>query len=141
MATSTRKTYRAGIRKFVKFCDQHHACPLPVQKETVAYFAVAMTRELTPSTISVYLSAVTVMHRIAGFSDPTRHNYLLKLVLKGAKRIHSLQPTRKREPITDSTNSSQVTLPDSAYTVTSKERSAYAGSCIYPYILWATTSE
>ena len=100
MATSTRKTYGAGIRKFVKFCDQHHACPLPAQKETVAYFAVAMTRELTPSTIRVYLSAVTVMHRIAGFSDPTRHNYLLKLVLKGAKRIHSLQPTRKREPIT-----------------------------------------
>ena len=67
---------------------------MPAQKETVAYFAVAMTRELTPSTIRVYLSAVTVMHRIAGFSDPTRHNYILKLVLKGAKRIHSLQPTR-----------------------------------------------
>ena len=100
MATSTRKTYGAGIRKFLKFHDQYHACPLPAQKETVAYFAVAMTQELTPSTTRVYSSAVTVMHRIAGFLDPTRHNYLLKLVLKGAKRIHLLQPTRKREPIT-----------------------------------------
>ena len=141
MATSTRKTYGAGIRKFLKFCDQHHACPLPAQKETVAYFAVAMTRELTPSTIiRVYLSAVTVMHRIAGFSDPTRHNYLLKLVLKGAKRIHSLQPTRKREPITVQILAkllSQIRHTRSLQ----RKRSAYAGSCIYPCILWATTSE
>jgi hypothetical protein len=100
MAVSTRKTYGAGIRKFLKFCGQHQVSPLPAQKETVAYFAVALTRELTPSTIRVYLSAVTLMHRIAGFSDPAHNNYLLKLVLKGAKRIHSLQPTKKREPIT-----------------------------------------
>ena len=140
METSTRKTYGAGIRKFLKFCDQHHACPLPAQKETVAYFEVAMTQELTPSTTRVYLSAVTVMHRIAGFSDPTRHNYLLKLVLKGAKRI-PLTPTNKEERAYHSTNSSQVTLPDPAYTVTSNVRSAYAGSCIYSCILWATTSE
>jgi hypothetical protein len=87
MAVSTR-TYGAGIRKFLKFCDQHHVSPLPAQKETVAYFAVALTRELTPSTTRVYLSAVTLMHRITGFSDPAHHNYVQKLVLKGAKHIH-----------------------------------------------------
>ena len=73
---------------------------MPASKETVTYFAVAMSRELTPSTVRVYLSAVILMHKIAGFSDPTHHNFLLKVVLKGAKRIHSLKPTRKREPIT-----------------------------------------
>ena len=100
MAVSTRKTYGAGIPKFLKFCDQHRACLLPAQKETVAYFTVAMTQELTLSTTRVYLSAVTLMYRIASFSNPTYHNYLLKLVLKGAKHIHSFQPTSKREPIT-----------------------------------------
>ena len=84
-----------------------------------------MTQELTLFTTRVYLSVVTLMHKIASFSDPTRHNYLLKLVLKGAKRIHSFQPTRKREPIR--TTFSQVTLPDPAYTITSKERFAYPG--------------
>ena len=100
MAASTRKTYRSGIRKFLKFCDQYHVCPLPALKETVAYFAVSMSRELTPATVRVYLSAVILMHKIAGFSDPTRHNFLLKVVVKGAKRIHALKPRRKREPIT-----------------------------------------
>ena len=99
MAASTRKTYRSGIKKFLKFCDQHHVCPLPVLKETVAYFAVSTSRELTPATVRVYLSAVILIHKIAGFSDPTRHNFLLKVVLKGAKRIHALKPRRKREPI------------------------------------------
>ena len=100
MAASTRRTYRAGITKFLKFCDQHHVCPLPALKETVAYFAVAMSRELTPSTARVYLSAVTLMHRMAGFSDPAKHNFLLKVVLKGARRIHAFEPTNRREPIT-----------------------------------------
>ena len=100
MAVSTQRTYGAGIRKFLKFCDQHHVSPLPAQKETVAYFPVPLTQELTPSTARVYLSAVALMHRITSFSDPAHHNYLVKLVMKGAKRIHSLQPTRKREPIT-----------------------------------------
>ena len=97
MAASTRKTYRSGIKKFLKFCDQHHVCPLPALKETVAYFAVSMSRELTPTT---GLSAVILIHKIAGFSDPTRHNFQFKVVLKGAKRIHALKPRRKRERIT-----------------------------------------
>ena len=100
MAASTRKTYRSGIKKFLKFCDQYHVCPLPALKKTVAYFAVAMSRELTPATVRVYLSAVILIHKIASFSDPTRHNFLLKVVLKGAKRIQTLKPRRKREPIT-----------------------------------------
>ena len=48
----------------------------------------------------VYLSAVVLMHKLAGFSDPTHHNFLLKVVLKGAKCFHTLKPTTKREPIT-----------------------------------------
>ena len=40
------------------------------------------------------------MHKLAGFSDPTHHSFLLKVVLKGAKCFHTLKPTTKREPIT-----------------------------------------
>lgn len=110
---------------------------MPASKETVTYFAVAMSRELTPSTVRVYLSAVILMHKIAGFSDPTHHNFLLKVVLKGAKRIHSLKPTRKRAHY--SALIRQGTLPDTAYKVDYKERSAYAGGGLHPCILRATT--
>ena len=89
--------YIASIRKFLKFCDQNHVCPLPALKETVVYFAVAMSWELTPK---VYLSAVTLMHRMTGFSDLAKCNFLLKVVLKGAKSIHAFEPTNRRELIT-----------------------------------------
>lgn len=66
----------------------------------MAYFAVAMSRELAPFTTWVYLSAFTLIHRIAGFPDPTHHNSLLKLVQKGDRRVHALKGKRTRLPIT-----------------------------------------
>ena len=49
------------------------------------------------------LQAVGSFHRQHGLPDPTRHNHRLKLVLRGATRVHSLNKTvdgHKRHPIT-----------------------------------------
>lgn len=95
MAASTTKTYRAGIRQFY---DHDHVCALPAMKRTVACFAVAMTWELTPSTIRVNLSVVTfiLMHKYLA-SQIQLIIFLLKVALKGAKWMHTLQPTRESQ--------------------------------------------
>ena len=60
-----------------------------------------MSQVLTPSSVRVYLSAVVLMHKLAGFSDPINPSqFSIEVVLKGTKRFQALQSTRKREPIT-----------------------------------------
>ena len=69
----------------------------------MVYFATDLSRSLAPSSIKVYTAAVGSFHRQHGLPDPTRHNHRLKLVLRGATRVHSLNKTvdgHKRHPIT-----------------------------------------
>ena len=99
-APSTRATYKAGIKRFKLFCSQHKVCPLPADKETVAYFAAYLSRSVTPTTMK--LSAISAWHNRKGFRSPTSQNPILKLVIKGAKRIHANNKSNeaRRQPIT-----------------------------------------
>ena len=75
---------------------------LPATKHTVALFAAALSRRLSPATIRVYLAAVSLLHRRAGLSSPTRHNPSLQLALRGIQRYHQQRHRHqhKRSPIT-----------------------------------------
>ena len=90
------------MRRFLQFCHHHGVQPLPASAQTATYFATELSRSLAPSTIAVYLSAVASLHRRNGFRDPTHHNHILQLVLRGAKRAYSLRTTNPRKPITAS---------------------------------------
>ena len=74
--------------------------PLPADKITLVYFAVALSRSLTTPTIRVYLSAVGSLHRRQGFKDPTHHNPQLKMVLRGTQRANIDRRSHPRRPIT-----------------------------------------
>ena len=74
ISASTKSTYRAGVRKFLQFCDRYGVQPLPADKETVVFFAVAMSRCMSPSSIQVYLAAVGSLHRQLGYKAPTHKN-------------------------------------------------------------------
>ena len=100
LATSTRATYTVGFRRFKAFCTKHNVPPLPASKLTVTYFAVSLSRSLSPSTIRVYISATRAAHREIGLPDPTHHNHQLTLVLRGIRRQHNPNTSRRREPIT-----------------------------------------
>ena len=100
IASSTRTTYKTGVRKFFSFCQQHGVKPLPADKETVVYFAVALSRSMAPSSIQVYLAAIGALHRQFGHRQPTHHNPRLNLVLRGAKRAHAMTRKKTRQPIT-----------------------------------------
>ena len=101
-APSTRATYKAGITKFRQFCLHHKMPALPADKETVVYFAVAMSRSLSPATIKVYLSSISTWHQQNGYKSPTSHNPILRWILKGSRKryahMHNNRPIR--QPIT-----------------------------------------
>ena len=52
--------------------------------------------------MKVYMSAISAWHNRKGFRSPTSQNPILKLVIKGAKRIHANNKSNeaRRQPIT-----------------------------------------
>ena len=60
LAASTKKTYRAGINKFVQFCVSYNiASPLPVSQSVLCLFISHLANVgLSYGTIKTYLAAV-----------------------------------------------------------------------------------
>ncbi len=100
LASSTQATYSSGEKRFLNFCMEHGVQPLPADKLTLVYFAVALSRSLSTPTIKVYISAVGSLHRRQGFKDPTHHNPQLKMVLRGTQRANIDRRSHPRRPIT-----------------------------------------
>ena len=52
--------------------------------------------------MKVYMSTISAWHNRKGFRSPTSQNPILKLVIKGAKRIHANNKSNeaRRQPIT-----------------------------------------
>lgn len=98
MAPSTRRTYRAGIAQFLKFCSQYHLSPLPATPLTLRYFCAHLSTSVKHCTLKVYISALRLFHIENGHSDPTK-DMLLQYVIKGIKRSQ-LASVRPRLPIT-----------------------------------------
>ena len=101
LSRASTAAYRCGHRKFHEFCKTIRASPLPASKDTVALFAAHISRSLLLASVKVYLAAVSLLHRRAGLSSPTRNNPSLQLALRGLTRAHATQPSSTtREPIT-----------------------------------------
>ena len=119
VAPSTRRTYQAGISRFLRFCSQYHLPPIPASSLTLRYFCAYLSSSVKHSTIKLYISALHLLHIEHDLPDPTG-DILLQYVVKGIKREQS-SPPRQRLPITISTlralkqalhNSSTLTVPD-----------------------------
>ena len=63
-------------------------------------FAAHLGRPVSPSTIKVYLAAVSLSHRQAGLSSLPRHNPALRLALRGLTRRQAGAIRHMRAPIT-----------------------------------------
>ena len=99
LASSTQATYSSAVKRFLNFCIEHGVQPLPADKHTLVYFAVALGQSLSTPTIKVYLSAIGSLHRRQGFKDPTHHNPQLKMVLRGTQRANLNRTSHPRQPI------------------------------------------
>ena len=51
LASSTQATYSSTVKRFLNFCMEHGVKPLPADKHTSIYFAVALSQSLSTPTI------------------------------------------------------------------------------------------
>lgn len=63
-SANTTRTYGAGIRAFVKWCDEKGiAYRMPISPRTLAAFVDDMAERVKPATVETYVQAVNRMHR------------------------------------------------------------------------------
>jgi len=71
-AGNTRRAYRAGVRAWCAWCDQHALPCLPADAaDIVAFLAAERGRGLTVNTIDLRRAAIRYLHFIAGLPVPT----------------------------------------------------------------------
>ena len=102
LATATRKTYQAGQRHYLEFCEQATIPPFPALESTLCRFvSVLANNGIAHSTIKVYLSATRQLHIAQGLPEPRMEKMpRLSQVLRG---VRITQPTKSRftrRPIT-----------------------------------------
>ena len=69
---NTRRAYRAGVRAWCAWCDQHALPCLPGRSEdVVAFLAAERGRGLSVNTIDLRRAAIRYLHFIAGCAVPT----------------------------------------------------------------------
>lgn len=106
LASSTRKSYASGQKKFYEFCIQAGklhptGSPCPADEWTLCLFVSFLASSIQHSSIKVYLSAVRSLHIEQGFSDPLSNCLRLQRVMRGIKRSQG-SPVAQRLPVTDS---------------------------------------
>ncbi len=71
-ADNTRRAYRAGVRAWCAWCDQHALPCLPGQAaDVVAFLATERGRGLSVTTVELRRAAIRYLHFIAGCPVPT----------------------------------------------------------------------
>ena len=71
LAPSTRRVYEAGSKKYLGFCEQLHYNPIPTSEQLLCKFvAYLATKDISATTIKVYLSAVRQLHLSRNHSPP-----------------------------------------------------------------------
>ena len=102
-AASTRKTYKIGIRSFLRFCRRLSLSPFPAEHSTVCLFATFLSRKVGYQTVKTYLTALSCWHKSNGYPDPAvgATNPQLQLIIRGIRRVKArIPPQRVRQPIT-----------------------------------------
>ena len=104
LAASTRRTYQAGINKFVHFCTVYNISnPLPVSQSVLCLFISYLAKSgLAYGTIRTYLAAIRYLQISQDLPEPRESSMpKLSLVERGIRRVKSIEETgRVRLPIT-----------------------------------------
>lgn len=86
-ADTTWATRNSQWKRFISFCADINACPLPADVLTVCRFLVVLGQTCKFATVTNYLSAINVLHRYYGHEIDFRLYFLVKLILSGLRRI------------------------------------------------------
>lgn len=97
ISEGSRKTYTRAWKTYVEFysefCDSHYAL-LPVSVNNLAVFISYLSaRKFASSTILTYVSALSYVHKLGNFPDPTK-NFLVQKLLAAHSKLHSSPDVR-----------------------------------------------
>ena len=96
---NTHRTYAAGQRLYVLFCNHYNLITLPASEQQLLRFIAYMhSKGLNANTIHVYLSSVSSMHLLNGFPAPPNSSYRVRLACKAIK--DNSASSSKKAPIT-----------------------------------------
>ena len=101
LATSTKRVYATGYKRYTTFCDCTQLAPFPASESTLQLFVSYLHQEgLSFGTIKSYLAAIRFEQIAQNLGNPNIHlMFRLEYVLKGIKRSTTTN-SRPRLPIT-----------------------------------------
>lgn len=95
-APATLATYQHGIRRYIRWCDETGTpYAVPIDPRTLARFVDDMRGQLSPASISNYLSAIARMHGDLDLPSPTAAG-VVTLAMRRFRREWAATPQKKR---------------------------------------------
>lgn len=95
---ATLEKYRQGWQVFYEWAIEHELDELPARVETIILYITHLNeRNLRPSTITLYLTAISQMHELQGYPSPTK-DPRVREIMKGIMRV-SNRIKRQANPI------------------------------------------
>ena len=105
LASSTRKSYSSGQKRYLSFCNKFRLTPIPPSEHTILLFISQLGLDgLSLSTIKGYMSAIRNLLIDMGYESFRLYTPKVELVIRGIKRVKvsTEAPTQSRLPITPS---------------------------------------
>ncbi|KAJ3534181.1 hypothetical protein NMY22_g7033 [Coprinellus aureogranulatus] len=105
LASSTRKTYSTGQRRFIKYVQLHNlynpdGSILPASQHAVMCWVASMGVEVQPKTIKAYLTAVRSLHVDADLPFTACESPIVGRLIRGIKIYHGERNRKPVQPIT-----------------------------------------
>lgn len=98
-AESTKASYRAHLRAYLRFCIYFRLPPIPASQRTIMCYITFLARTLKPSSITSYINIIRILHLEAHLENPLEHNFMVNNLKKGIRRELGTPPKQKL-PIT-----------------------------------------
>ncbi len=91
-APSTRRAYTLKWNLFVEWCSSHQEDPRRCSiRAVLSFLQQGLERRLSPSTLKVYVAAISTHHDLVEGKSVGKHNLVVRF-LRGARRLNSPRP-------------------------------------------------
>ena len=98
-SAETRRSYASAMRTFTAWCQERGYPTIPTGPEVVASYIAHRSRQVTHSTISRDVAAISAAHLDEGLDDPTAHHGVRR-ALRSVGRALGTSPSRRATPLT-----------------------------------------
>ena len=94
LADNSIKTRKSQWKDYHEFCATYDVVPLPCTQDGVCLYVAFMTRKFKYSSIESYLSALSYLQQMYGYSPVNASNFMVKRTMLGAKRKLGYSPVQ-----------------------------------------------